>query len=165
MEQLSFTQNLARTFPVVSGGVGMEQPLGSPYTTFGPDKKSETTGEKPVVGNVTEIILPEGQVENFQLLLPMLTQLNREKRWLAWIDPPQALVSKWQGMHGIVANEILVLRSSSGYTAQDLAERALGAGTCHAVVMWTSKLARGALQALQTASAKGNSHGVVLRQR
>lgn len=116
-------------------------------------------------GNVTEIILPEGQVENFQLLLPMLTQLNQEKRWLAWIDPPQSLVSKWQTMRGIVAGELLVLRSTADYPARELAERALSAGTCHAVVMWTRKLGREALTSLEQASARGNSHGVVLRQR
>ena len=128
-------------------------------------RRSPESNETKVSGNVTEIILPEGQVENFQLLLPMLTQLNQEKRWLAWIDPPQALVSKWQKMHGIVAGELLVLRSTSDYSAQELAERALSAGTCHAVVMWTRKLGRAAFESLQKASAEGNSHGVVLWQR
>jgi len=128
-------------------------------------RRSPEPTEAKVAGNVTEIILPEGQVENFQLLLPMLTQLNQEKRWLAWIDPPQALVSKWQKMHGIVAGELLVLRSTPDYPAQELAERALSAGTCHAVVMWTRKLGRAALESLQKASAEGSSHGVVLRQR
>jgi cell division inhibitor SulA len=117
------------------------------------------------VGNVTEIILPQGQVENFQLLLPMLTQLNQEKRWLAWIDPPQELVSKWQKMHGIIAGELLVLRSSAEHPALKLAERALSVGTCHAVVLWTEKLNKACFEALQAASAAGNSHGVVLRQR
>ncbi|MGO1463532.1 MAG: cell division inhibitor SulA [Oleiphilaceae bacterium] len=114
---------------------------------------------------MTEIILPEGQVENFQLLLPMLTQLNQEKRWLAWIDPPQSLVSKWQTMHGIVTGELLVLRSTAEYPARQLAEIALSAGTCHAVVMWTGKLGKSAFDSLQKAAAEGNSHGVVLRQR
>ena len=126
--------------------------------------KPDVADSKPA-GNVTEIILPEGQVENFQLLLPMLTQLNQEKRWLAWIDPPQALVSKWQKMHGIVAGELLVLRSTAEYPARQLAERALSAGTCHAVVMWTRKLGKTAFDSLQKAAAEGNSHGVVLRQR
>lgn len=116
-------------------------------------------------GNVTEVILPPGQVENFQLLLPMLTQLNQERRWLAWIDPPQELVSKWQTMHGIVASELLVLRSTRDYSAYELAERALGAGTCHAVVMWTSRLSTRAFGALEQASARGQSHGVILRTR
>jgi cell division inhibitor SulA len=116
-------------------------------------------------GNVTEVILPPGQVENFQLLLPMLTQLNQERRWLAWIDPPQELVSKWQTMHGIVASELLVLRSSRDYSAFELAERALGAGTCHAVVMWTTRLSNRDFGALEQASARGQSHGVILRCR
>ena len=162
MEQLSFNQNLAYAH---GGGrfVGSEVAGMSDHDTVrAPAVRSRPA--KPA-GNVTEIILPEGQVENFQLLLPMLTQLNQEKRWLAWIDPPQSLVSKWQTMRGIVAGELLVLRSTPDYPAGELAERALSAGTCHAVVLWTHKLGREALASLEQASARGNSHGVVLRQR
>ncbi|HLV77286.1 MAG TPA: SulA-like leucine-rich domain-containing protein [Marinobacter sp.] len=155
MEQLSFSHSMA--FHPATMAPAM---AGTPVRAVRPARHRADPG-----GNVTEIILPEGQVENFQLLLPMLTQLNQEKRWLAWIDPPQALVSKWQKMHGIVANEILVLRSTAGYPARELAERALGAGTCQAVVLWTDKLSRAAFESLQKASALGNSHGVVLRQR
>ena len=167
MEQLSFNQNLAYSrsafgFQAPSGRVASGQ---AAVIRAGSARAKPADSGAPVTGNVTEIILPEGQVENFQLLLPMLTQLNQEKRWLAWIDPPQALVSKWQKMHGIVAGELLVLRSTAEYPARELAERALSAGTCHAVVMWTRKLGRSGLEALQKASAQGNSHGVVLRQR
>lgn len=162
MEQLSFNQNLA----YVHGGGGFVGPEVAGLSRHDVDS-TQPSRARPAqpTGNVTEIILPEGQVENFQLLLPMLTQLNQEKRWLAWIDPPQSLVSKWQTMRGIVAGELLVLRSTSDYPARQLAERALSAGTCHAVVMWTRKLGREALTSLEQASAKGNSHGVVLRQR
>ncbi|HEY9120989.1 MAG TPA: SulA-like leucine-rich domain-containing protein [Marinobacter sp.] len=162
MEQLSFNQNLA----YAHGGGRFVGPEAGALSSH--DVKRETVARpRPAqpTGNVTEIILPKGQVENFQLLLPMLTQLNQEKRWLAWIDPPQSLVSKWQTMRGIVAGELLVLRSTSDYPARQLAERALSAGTCHAVVMWTRKLGREALASLEQASARGNSHGVVLRQR
>lgn len=179
MEQLSFNQNLAyapaarewsgrRSDARVLGSVSLDTRAthSAPATGGRYDRSSRYEGDgKPSVGNVTEIIMPAGQVENFQLLLPMLTQLNRERRWLAWIDPPSDLVSKWQNLHGIVAGEILVLRSTADHPARVLAERALGAGTCHAVVMWTEKLSRKAFETLQDASAKGNSHGVVLRQR
>ncbi|MBW0146774.1 cell division inhibitor SulA [Marinobacter arenosus] len=163
MEQLSFNQNLAYQQGAMSYAV---PPSAAPErrSVIRARRRSDAS-DAAVAGNVTEIILPEGQVENFQLLLPMLTQLNQEKRWLAWIDPPQALVSKWQKMHGIVAGELLVLRSTGDHSAQELAEMALSAGTCHAVVMWTRKLGHSAFQALQRASANGNSHGVVLRQR
>lgn len=163
MEQLSFNQNLAYSH---GGGrfVGPEAARMSSHDVVKAPSARARPAKSPA-GNVTEIILPEGQVENFQLLLPMLTQLNQEKRWLAWIDPPQSLVSKWQTMRGIVAGELLVLRSTPDYPAGQLAERALSAGTCHAVVMWTRKLGREALASLEKASAQGNSHGVVLRQR
>ncbi|GBO83101.1 cell division inhibitor SulA [Marinobacter salsuginis] len=163
MEQMSFNQNLAYNPNALSCSVPAT--AARERRSVIRARRSPESTETKVSGNVTEIILPEGQVENFQLLLPMLTQLNQEKRWLAWIDPPQALVSKWQKMHGIVAGELLVLRSTSDYSAQELAERALSAGTCHAVVMWTRKLGRAAFESLQKASAEGNSHGVVLRQR
>jgi cell division inhibitor SulA len=163
MEQMSFNQNLAYNPNALSCSVPAT--AARERRSVIRARRSPESTEAKVSGNVTEIILPKGQVENFQLLLPMLTQLNQEKRWLAWIDPPQALVSKWQKMHGIVAGELLVLRSTSDYSAQELAERALSAGTCHAVVMWTRKLGRAAFESLQKASAEGNSHGVVLRQR
>lgn len=179
MEQLSFNQNLSyvQGAPGRAGLTKEPRVIGSVMVGAAKIRQDAPVATKPTVapkprtateqgsGNVTEIILPAGQVENFQLLLPMLTQLNQERRWLAWIDPPQALVSKWQTMHGIITGEILVLRSSDDYPALELAERALNAGTCHAVVMWTSKLGRGSLESLQQASARGRSHGVVLRQR
>ncbi|SHK38148.1 SOS cell division inhibitor SulA [Marinobacter antarcticus] len=163
MEQLSFNQNMAWQQGILPCSVP-EYTARKQRTVIRANYKPDVADSTPV-GNVTEIILPEGQVENFQLLLPMLTQLNQEKRWLAWIDPPQALVSKWQKMHGIVAGELLVLRSTAEYPARQLAERALSAGTCHAVVMWTRKLGKTAFDSLQKAAAEGNSHGVVLRQR
>ncbi|KPQ02430.1 SulA-like leucine-rich domain-containing protein [Marinobacter sp. HL-58] len=162
MEQLSFNQNMAYSL----GGGSFAGPEAAGFSSHDLDRAASSRGRPAQpTANVTEIILPEGQVENFQLLLPMLTQLNQEKRWLAWIDPPQSLVSKWQTMRGIVAGELLVLRSTPDYPARQLAERALSAGTCHAVVMWTRKLGREALASLEEASARGNSHGVVLRQR
>lgn len=154
MEQLSFNANPAYQQQIAAGITKQAQSL-----------RIQAQPDPVPVGNVTEIILPSGQVENFQLLLPMLTQLNQEKRWLAWIDPPQELVSKWQKMHGIVAGELLVLRSSVEHPARQLAERALSVGTCHAVVLWTEKLNKAGFESLQKASAAGNSHGVVLRQR
>lgn len=162
MEQLSFNQQSLAFQP----GGRTPSPLAAPgrRAVIRTRRREHPMAEES--GNVTEIILPRGQVENFQLLLPMLTQLNQEKRWLAWIDPPQALVSKWQKMHGIVASELLVLRSTAELPAQQLAERALRAG--HPATRWScgrKSWPVPALASLQKASAEGNSHGVVLRQR
>ncbi|WP_148862321.1 cell division inhibitor SulA [Marinobacter fonticola] len=188
MEQLSFNQNLTYNNAVLSSNAVARPSSGAPAIDGwraspvacsgavtlpagrGSNKDLSDAAIPPAPnrpeGNVTEIILPEAQVENMQLLLSMLTQLNQERRWLAWIDPPQTLMQKWQQMHGIVAGELLVLRSTGQHDALSLAERALAAGTCHAVVMWTGgAFGAAAFDRLQFASAKGDSHGVVLRQR
>ncbi len=179
MEQLSFHQNLSHPALALANihveaterrvARRVESPIALNESRRFQEPVAQNASALPdqsAQGNVTEIIMPAGQVENMQLLLPMLTQLNQERRWLAWIDPPQALMHKWQQMHGIVAGELLVLRSSDQHDALTIAERALAAGTCHAVVMWTAgALGAPAFSKLQSASAVGNSHGVVLRQR
>ncbi|MFE8069557.1 SulA-like leucine-rich domain-containing protein [Marinobacteraceae bacterium S3BR75-40.1] len=161
MEQLSLTGEPTRQPPLTFElTTGTQRSSHSKETDF-----ARTQPRTAPRGNVTEIILPSSQVENFQLLLPMLTQLNREERWLAWIDPPADLVQKWQQLHGIVPGQLLVLRSSPQHDALEMAERALAAGTCHAVVLWTGRLARAELRRLEQASESGDSHGVVLRER
>lgn len=149
MEQLDLTPQEQRNTPAADTARGA----------------GEGDGHPAPEANVTEIILPEEQIENFQLLLPMLTQLNQEERWLAWIDPPAGLVGKWQQHHGIIQHQLLILRSSAQHSAETLAEKALSAGTCHAVVLWTSGLSRHSYGRLENASVSGHSHGVILRQR
>lgn len=116
-------------------------------------------------GNVTEIIVSPEQAENIQMLLPMMTQLNQDNRWLAWIDPPQSLLNRWQQQSGIIAGQIMVLRSTKSKSALELTRQALSAGTCHAVITWTDKLTKKDFSLLEVASAKGRSHGVVMRYR
>lgn len=116
-------------------------------------------------GNVTEIIISPEQAENIQMLLPMMTQLNQDNRWLAWIDPPQSLLNRWQQQSGIIANQIMILRSTESKSTLELTRQALSAGTCHAVIAWTNQLSKKDFDLLETASAKGNSHGVVMRYR
>ncbi|UZE94832.1 cell division inhibitor SulA [Alkalimarinus alittae] len=123
------------------------------------------TATAPSAGNVTEIILSPEQAENFQMLLPMMTQLNQENRWLAWIDPPQSLLNRWQQQSGIIANQIMILRSTESKSTLDLTLQALSAGTCHAVIAWTNKLTKNDFRLLEAASAKGSSHGLVMRYR
>lgn len=126
-------------------------------------KTQSTSATEP--GNVTEIIVSSEQAENIQMLLPMMTQLNQENRWLAWIDPPQSLLNRWQNQSGIIANQIMILRSTETKSALELTRQALSTGTCHAVIAWTTQLTKSDFSLLETASAKGNSHGIVMRYR
>jgi len=116
--------------------------------------------------NVTEIIIAKDKVDSIQLLLPMLTKLNQDKRWLAWIDPPIQLLKQWRKNHNELATEeIMILRSSEQNSAFDLSKKALEAGTCHAVIAWTKVLNQTEFSQLEDASSTGNSHGIILRSR
>ncbi len=140
-----------------------EPPMSSVVTTLDSAVSHEPT--PAAKGNVTEIILSPEQAENMQMLLPMMTQLNQDNRWLAWIDPPQSLLTRWQQQNGIIASQIMILRSTETKSALELTKQALSAGTCHAVIAWTNKLNREDFSQLETASAKGTSHGVIMRYR
>jgi cell division inhibitor SulA len=119
-----------------------------------------------VEANVTEIIIAKDKADNVQMLLPMLTHLNQDKRWLAWIDPPMQLLKQWrEKTHGMMNDDIMVVRSDNKTPALELTQKALKAGTCHAVIVWTEKLSNEQFEALESASAVGNSHGIVLRYR
>jgi len=116
--------------------------------------------------NVTEIIIAKDKVDSIQLLLPMLTKLNQDKRWLAWIDPPIQLLKQWRNTHNEFATEeIMILRSSEQNSAFDLSKKALEAGTCHAVIAWTKVLNQTEFSQLEAASSTGHSHGIILRSR
>lgn len=116
--------------------------------------------------NVTEIILTREKADCIQLLLPMLTHLNQDHRWLAWIDPPIQLLKQWGQEHDTSATEdIMILRSNNNHSAFELTEKALNAGTCHAVIAWTDKLSNEEFSKLESASSQGDSHGIILRYR
>ncbi|MDX1451107.1 MAG: SulA-like leucine-rich domain-containing protein [Oleiphilaceae bacterium] len=118
------------------------------------------------LANVTEIILAKEYANNIQMLLPMLTHLNQDRRWLAWIDPPIEVLKQWKAtVAGKHAEDLLILRSSKNTEAAELMRRALAAGTCHAVITWTEHLSANEFNALEQASSEGNSHGIVLRYR
>ncbi len=116
--------------------------------------------------NVTEIVLTKDKIDSIQLILPMLINLHQEQRWLAWIDPPIQLLKEWQKTHQDSAlNDIMILRSNDNLSVFELSKRALEAGTCHAVIAWTNTLNQDEFSKLESASSKGNSHGIILKSR
>lgn len=115
--------------------------------------------------NVTEIIIARDKANSIPMLLPMLTHLNQESRWLALIDPPTELLQQWREQPSLNTNDIMVIHSDDKHDSADLCSKALSAGTCHAVVVWTEGLSKAQFEAFELASASGNSHGIVLRHR
>ena len=94
MEQLSFTQNMAfqPAAVVAAGAVSSSGPKvpAARATASGSERRSASG----FGGNVTEIILPEEQVENFQLLLFVFV-LQALLKQMVISSVKKALVSLW----------------------------------------------------------------------
>lgn len=169
MKQLSMYECIEQ--PSMQGtatSASLGKPSAEAIASINPEPpQSEThqsnANERPTF--VTEIIIAKERAHGFQMLLPMLTHLNQEKRWLAWVNPPAELIKSWRKDNEMHTNEIMVLRSDEQHSAMALARQALAAGTCHAVVTWTEQLGSEDFDALEQAASTGQSHGIVLRYR
>lgn len=128
-------------------------------------KTEATDAPEQAQANVTEIIIAREKADSVQMILPMLNHLNQEERWLAWIDPPMELLKKWKDQTPLQTSEIMIIRSDEKSDALSLTKKALKAGTCHAVIVWTEQLSNRDFEELELASAQGNSHGIALRYR
>ncbi|KZY67394.1 SulA-like leucine-rich domain-containing protein, partial [Oleiphilus sp. HI0067] len=102
--------------------------------------------------NVTEIIIAKSKADSVQMLLPMLTKLNQEQRWLALIDPPSELLHRWKSERKTDLNEIIVLRSNKQISGDALCQKALAMGTCHAAILWTKGINNEFFEQLERAS-------------
>jgi len=117
-------------------------------------------------GNITEIIVTNSGTNPIEMILPMLTHLSQEKRWLAWVNPPRELCQTCRSQNvQLNIEEIMLLNPGTSHSSIELAEKALATGTCHAVVIWTDGLGSEDLRKLERASEKGRSHGIILRNR
>jgi len=112
------------------------------------------------VGGLVEIMLPSAGIGELRLLMPALQSLSqKEKRWLAWINPPfipyaPALV----GM-GIDVDKILLIRTQDHKDALWALERACKSATCSTVFAWLEEkqLKLKDTQRLQLAAKQGRT--------
>ncbi len=118
-----------------------------------------------MAGKITQIIMPDEDEYNFQLLMPLLAQLSRDDRWFAWIAPPLKLPKQWLLEAGIDINKIMMLQPKTEQDTLDLAQKALATGTCHAVISWPGQISKAQLNILEQAAQNGQSHAIVIQPR
>lgn len=116
-------------------------------------------------GKLTEIITHDTDLASMPLLMPLLAQLSRDDRWFAWVAPPARLPKALLTEAGIDLNKVILLHPDNEHSVQDLACRALRAGTCHAVISWPGYLSADELESLEQAAVSGKSHGILIRGR
>lgn len=115
-------------------------------------------------GTITEI-QPQGMdsASALGLVLPALAHISQERRWLAWIAPPDTPPGAQLIAAGVDPSRVLVVHARGCSDGIRAVENALRTGTCGAVLAWLATADADTLPRLQQAALCGNSWGVVFR--
>ncbi len=124
-------------------------------------KNTARSGE----GKITEIVTQSGDLGDMPLLMPLLAKLSQEDRWFAWISPPIHLPKALLQDAGIDLKKVMLLYPDENFSAKQLAEKALAAGTCHAVISWVGDITNEEIKRLELSAQLGSSNGILIRQR
>ncbi len=97
------------------------------------------------------------------LLLPVLAQLSRGRRWLAWIAPPHLPYAPALAAVGIDLRKLLLVHKLDEKQGLWAAEQALKSAACAAVLLWPQRLQTAQVRRLQLAAEQGDCLGVLFR--
>ena len=112
-------------------------------------------------GALTELLVERPGIGELRFLLPALSRLAREDRWLAFIAPPYLLYAPALAASGIDPARLVCVQTSSPQEQLWAAEQALRSNACAAVVMWPRNLDEKSARRFQLAAAEGRCLGVL----
>lgn len=124
---------------------------------FTNDKTSASAG-------ISEIILSTDSALQPIYLLPILSQMSIDKRWLMWIADEPSINRHWATALGIDASQILHINTERD-CFHHVCCKALAAGTGHLIIEWPGKVSDEDLAELEAASKQGQSHALLVRRR
>ncbi len=114
-----------------------------------------------LTGGLTEIRTRQPGPRALALVLPALARLSQERRWLAWIAPPDIPAGPLLASAGVDLSRVLVVHPRACADGLRAVERALRAGTCGAVLAWLTRADEETLHRLRSAAEDGHSWGVM----
>lgn len=138
----------------------MAAQLTLPYEQTPSSPQASTSG-------ITEIIVSEFGNDQSAILLPMLAHLSNKctDRWLTWIAP-KGITKELLSEYGFNLQRLRVIhlskQSRNGYW---MLSDALANGCSHTVVCTADTLSEDEIQELEIAARKGESRGLLLRNR
>lgn len=128
-------------------------------TGFKDEKKISHSRIAEIIGTQTAL--------SSLLLAPFLkaVSVQNTERWMIFVNPPQPLDKNALQTMGVDPTSVLVLHCNTDKDALQLTQRALASGKSHTVVSWLNKLKTYPVSAFELAAQKGDSQGLVIRQR
>lgn len=113
------------------------------------------------VGELSEV--RSKKEENvFHLLLPLLSKLSSQNRWITLISPPQDIDKKLFAYHGIDVSRVLLIHPKDSIDDTCTMNKALKNGTSGIVILWTEKLPRRFVAQWRKSVKQGNCRGIIV---
>jgi len=104
------------------------------------------------LGAVTELICAKPGLGEFSLLLPALTRMSEQGQWIIMIDPPWIPYPASLHGHGLLLEQLLLVRTQQEKESLWACEQALNGGRCGAVLAWPERISFTRLRRLQLAA-------------
>lgn len=115
------------------------------------------------IGALSEILLEHGGIGELRLVMPALARLNRDNRWIAWVNPPHIPYAPAMIAAGLDLERMLWIRPGQDRDSLWALEQALRSGVCGAVLGWPEAPGIAALRRLQLAAEEGGALGLLFR--
>ncbi len=112
-------------------------------------------------GSLVEI-LNQGH-QGLSLLLPLLSRLDGDGRWLTWIAPPHLPYAPALATQGVPLQQVLLVQDVSAEQRLWAAEQALKSAACAVVMLWPERMDIAQLRRLQLAAGQGDCIAVLFR--
>ncbi|MFQ3172563.1 MAG: cell division inhibitor SulA [Oleispira sp.] len=113
---------------------------------------------------ISEIILAADSALQPIYLLPLLSQMSIDKRWLMWLADEPSINRHWVASLGIDASQVLHINAENECFHR-VCCKALAAGTGHLIIEWPGQVSSEQLSELEDAAKVGSSHALLIRRR
>ncbi len=111
---------------------------------------------------LVELIPQREGVGELSILLPALSRLSAEERWIAFVSPPYILYAPALAAAGVDLAKVVVVRARSSADTLWSMEQSLRSGACSAVLAWPGFVTERAIRRLQLAAETGRTLGIFL---
>ncbi len=115
------------------------------------------------LGAVTELISAQPGLGEFSLLLPALTRMSKQGQWIIMIDPPWIPYPASLHGHGLLLEQLLLVRTHKEKESLWACEQALSSGRSGAVLAWPERISFTRLRRLQLAAENSGKVAFLFR--
>jgi hypothetical protein len=114
-------------------------------------------------GALTELLSDETGIGELRLVMPALSALAGQGRWVVWVSPPHLPYPPALSAAGLEPSQCLIVQPRTREDRVWAVEQGLRSGACAAVLAWRCNAASRHVRRLQLAAEAGDALGLIFR--